>query len=38
MNNLEFSHMEQCYDSNGYMFLKEWFYTPEGELVWFYAD
>lgn len=38
MNNLEFSHMEQCYDSSGYMFLKEWFYTSEGELVWFYAD
>jgi hypothetical protein len=34
-NKMEFSHNEVCYDQDGWMFIKEWFVTTAGKLVYF---
>ena len=32
----EFQYYEQCWDAEGWMYLKAWFYSPERD-KWYYS-
>lgn len=38
MNGFEFSHYENCHDSDGYVQVKAWYIGPKGERKWLPAD